>query len=186
MSLEDPIQEEWRPVVGYDGLYEVSSLGRVRSLNRTITYPSRWGTQSSRLAKGTLLKPKRIKDNYLSVCLGDGSGSVYYAHVAHLVAAAFIGPRPSGQQVCHNDGNNQNNTVVNLRYDTPSGNCADRRRHGTHLHGENCSHAKLTAVAVREIRARGNSVPLRVMAEKFGVSRETIYAVRARRIWKDL
>nr|WP_232111245.1 HNH endonuclease signature motif containing protein [Nocardia wallacei] len=62
-------------------------------------------------------------------------GTVRKLRTAHsLVAEAFIGPRPEGLQVCHNDGDPTNNMLANLRYDTPSENQTDIVRHGKHFH----------------------------------------------------
>jgi hypothetical protein len=108
--------EEWRPIPGYEGHYAVSSLGRVRSFKRSsprILAPTRAGT----------------KLQYLAVCLSM-NGVVKSFEMQSLVALAFLGPRPKGQQVRHLDGNPKNNTVTNLRYGTPAENAADRKMHG--------------------------------------------------------
>src|ERR1022692_1435720 len=110
--------ERWLPVVGYEGLYDVSDLGRVRSLPR-------------RNCRGTVLRPTLTKLGYLRVepC-ADGSGRKVMVHV--LVAAAFHGPCPPGLEVRHLDGNSQNNAASNLAYGTASENCLDMVQHGTH------------------------------------------------------
>lgn len=108
--------EVWRPIVGFEGRYEVSSFGRVRGLPRVVHFTSKWGTAASYFINGGIIKPRSIKGGYLGVCLcQDGQN---WKHIAHLVAAAFIGPRPPGNDVCHNDGNCTNNHADNLRYDT--------------------------------------------------------------------
>lgn len=121
-------QEQWRPVVGYEGLYEVSSHGRVRSLDRIVPYKD----GRKRFAQGQHLRQSRGGTARRPlVALGFGTHHKHEVHV--LVAAAFLGPRPTGMQICHNDGNPANNTVENLRYDTPSENMQDSLRHGTHF-----------------------------------------------------
>lgn len=120
-------EEEWRTVPGYSGRYEVSSIGRVRSTDWIIhstsgqTYPHR----------GKMLThTKDTQTGYLSVKLRvDGTSRRRTVH--SLVAEAFIGPRPEGMEVCHNDGNRQNPRLENLRYDTSSNNHKDRVIHGT-------------------------------------------------------
>lgn len=114
----------WRPAYGQDG-YEVSDLGNVRSVDRTITM--RNGV--CRTIKGKRLSP------------GVGSGPQDRAHVSlgrgvsknihTLVAEAFIGPRPDGFDVCHNNGDRFDNRPGNLRYDSHSNNQKDMVRHGT-------------------------------------------------------
>jgi hypothetical protein len=78
--------------------------------------------------------------------------SKQYVHT--LVAAAFIGPRPPEHDVAHYDNNGLNNAVTNLRYDTATGNMADKIRHGTTNRGEQAGNLVLTAEKVREIRRR--------------------------------
>ncbi|WP_280389267.1 NUMOD4 domain-containing protein [Nocardia wallacei] len=114
-------EERWRPIPGHPG-YEVSDRGRVRSLDRVVK-TSKGMSQRRGKVLSTWVNPQT---GYLQVGL---SGTNHAVHV--LVAAAFIGPRPEGNHVCHNDGVRINCHVSNLRYDTPSGNRLDKRIHGT-------------------------------------------------------
>ena len=101
--------EEWRPVVGYEGLYEVSNTGRVRSLDRYIK--TCYG--SYRLHKGKVLSPTKNKDGYLQVSLCYNR-KIYKKYVHRLVAEAFI-PNPYNlPQVNHLDEDKTNNRVENL------------------------------------------------------------------------
>jgi hypothetical protein len=129
--------EAWRPVIGYEGFYEVSDKGRIKSLaaNRTR---GRW-----RKAGDRILNPSPGTQGYLRLQLmtGDGARNMLGVGVHGLVAAAFIGPCPDGMMVCHNDGNNQNNHVANLRYDTAAANNQDTLRHGRHVQA-NQTHCK--------------------------------------------
>lgn len=117
--------ETWRPVVGFEGLYEVSSQGRVHSVRR----PQSKGPH--RMVGGRQLRLTATGRGYVQVNLCDAEG-VHRREVHILVAAAFIGPRPDGAQIRHLDGNGLNNEVSNLMYGTPSENLADAVRHGTH------------------------------------------------------
>ena len=114
--------EMWLPAVDHPG-YEVSSQGRVRSLDRVVTY--RDGRQ--RTYKGQLRRANTDRSGYLylplerSVCVR--------VHV--LVLEAFVRPRIESEYGCHNDGNRLNNSVSNLRWDSPSGNAVDQLLHGT-------------------------------------------------------
>ncbi|ACI12645.1 HNH endonuclease [Mycobacterium phage Ramsey] len=121
----DATHEEWRPVVGFEGLYEVSNLGRVRSLDHF----ARGRSGSKRLIRGRVLRPAPRTSGHLTVALGRNGGS---KDVHTLVATAFIGPRPEGMECCHQDGDPTNNRVENLRWDTRSANRLDSVRHGTH------------------------------------------------------
>ena len=119
--------EQWKPVNGYEGIYEVSSHGRVRSVDRVVT---RSDGQVRRF-KGKVLSAPLNPDGHPVVCLCIQRKSK--VHTVHsLVAETFIGTRPEGMEVCHGDGNHTNNHVDNLRYGTRSENMLDRVRHGTH------------------------------------------------------
>jgi hypothetical protein len=118
--------EQWLPVVGYKGLYEVSDHGNVRSIDRIISYPSgrimRW--------KGKLLTPGKTGDR-VTVALGGPKGArSHYVH--NLVLTAFVQPCPDNMECCHGDNNGTNNNLANLRWDTRSENMYDRVKHGVH------------------------------------------------------
>lgn len=118
--------EEWRPVVGYEGSYEVSDQGRVRSVDRY-----RPGYGGLKFNRGRVLKPVMQRDGRPQVTLRGGEkGASIRVHL--LVAEAFLGPRPEGLHVCHFNGDPSDNRLTNLRYDTKSANELDKRRHGTH------------------------------------------------------
>lgn len=125
--------EIWKAVVGYEGFYEVSNLGRVRSLSRLVrTYGGREWMSKERIMKLTPVKDK----GYLVVSLRvDGDGERRYVH--DLVLCAFVGPRPNEQaHCCHGTAGPGVNTVENLRWDTPQANVMDKHRDGTMQIGE--------------------------------------------------
>lgn len=117
--------ERWRAIPGYVGAYEVSDLGRVRSLPRH--------DRLGRPVQGRVLKPAPDSGGYSTYNLHrDGQGCTHRAHC--LVALAFVGPRPADLEVRHLDGDPSNNALVNLAYGTRSENQLDRIGHGTHQH----------------------------------------------------
>lgn len=113
--------EEWRPVVGYEGLYEVSDLGRVRSLDRIVNY--RDGRRFT--YKGVSLVLSDNGYGYAVVTLSKGKDSKKVRLVHSLVLESFEGPRPPKLDICHRDNDKRNNRLENLRYDTRVGNLAD-------------------------------------------------------------
>lgn len=113
--------EEWRPVLGYVGHYEVSNLGRVRSLDRL----DRRGHRLS----GQMRKPVVNRYAYVMLCVDDQRK---LARVHTLVLEAFVSPRPDGLEACHGDGDPLNNRLSNLRWDTRSANEFDKIKHGNH------------------------------------------------------
>ncbi len=170
------MQEVWQPVLGYEGLYEVSDHGRVRSLPR-----------KSRSGRGYQVYPGRV----LTTCAnGHGYHVVSLSRnnrkttrqVHDLVLTAFIGIRPSPQHdACHNDGNKNNNALLNLRWDTKAANQADRKLHGTSGHGEANSYSKLTENDVIAIRSDTRSQ--REIANSYGVSQTCISFIKLRKNW---
>ena len=120
--------EEWRPIAGFEGVYDVSSEGRVRSLPRVVEYG---GTRKgiSRNAPGRILTARR-QTHYPNVSLYTGNKNRVVRLIHRLVLEAFVGPRPDGMHACHNDGNRLNNSVSNLRWDTITENNRDIVRQG--------------------------------------------------------
>lgn len=118
--------EEWRAVVGYEGYYEVSNRGRLRSLDRVVKYKN--GIE--RRYKGKILKLGKHKFGYLKVELHK-DGKISHTNIHRLMLESFTGPCPDGMEACHNDGNPTNNTIENLRWGTRSENRQDAVKHGT-------------------------------------------------------
>lgn len=179
-----PHEEEWRDIAGHDGIYQVSSLGSVRSLDRTVLVNSTKGTHE-KLFKGRVLKPL-YANGYAQVCLYSSDGASSRRYVSHLVAETFLGPRPDGAQVCHNDGVRSNNRLKNLRYGTPKENTADKIAHGTLVNGESAYQARLTATDVHEIRRAATVEDYAGIADRFGISYRTVQSLVARQSWKHL
>ncbi|MBF6254453.1 HNH endonuclease [Nocardia farcinica] len=109
-------EEQWRPIAGYEDLYEVSNQGRVRSLY--------WPTPR-------VLKPGVTSAGYLLVALHkDGRQTSFHVH--RLVLETFAGPPPVGTECCHGPGGPTDNRLTNLRWDTSTENNLDQVRDGTH------------------------------------------------------
>lgn len=119
--------EEWRDIPGWEGYYQASSHGRVKSVDRVVE--CRDGTK--RNVRNRILMPVLDEYGYQMVCLCKG-GECQSVPIHRLVLEAFEGPRPEGMQGCHNDGDSQNNDLINLRWGTPSSNIMDTVIHGTH------------------------------------------------------
>lgn len=171
-------EEEWRPVVGYEGWYEVSNLGRVRRIR-----PAPGATP------GKILKPalKGRPTAYLSITLSRGDIS-QERKIHRLVTEAFWGSCPPGHQANHRDGNKLNNAATNLEWITASQNIRHAYRSGLcrAVLGEANGIAKLTESAVREIRALAGHVTQRRLAERYKVSPSVIHRAQRGETWKHL
>lgn len=178
------VMEEWRSVPGHDG-YEVSNLGRVRSLDRYVL--TKRGHR--RFKKGQLLKVRiksdalRIEDRYPHVMLGRGRSR----RVHQLVAWAFIGPQPAGHYVCHDDGDRQNNRDSNLYYGTAKQNQLDRHRHGGRGFGSKHHNARLNDNQIADIRRRLDAGERqRDIAGVFGVTQSAISNIKTGTRWSHV
>lgn len=156
--------EEWRDVPGYDGYYQISSHGNIRSIRKEM-------------------KPVDNSRGYLRVGLVKNK-TYKWRSIHSLVIEAFIGPRPDGMQVEHIDHNKKNNFVGNLRYCTPKENTARNFVDGNSLVGEDHPNHKLTSDQVRQIKANEGKIGQKAMARKYGVSRRAISMILKGRTWK--
>ena len=172
------MQQVWKPVVGYEGLYEVSSLGTVRSVARDVPHGSGGGR---RRLQSRELRPYAVKKGHgyfaWHVSLSR-RGCVSKRRVSHLVLEAFDRPRGPGEVARHLDGDPSNDSWANLAWGTQADNGADMVRHGTSPRGERNGNARLSRSAVQRIReeaaAGANHAEL---AELYHVSRRTIRRV---------
>lgn len=114
--------EKWAPVPGYEGIYEVSDQGGVRSLDRRDS--------RGHMRRGKVLAAAAASGAHPTVALcRDGKQRSHYVH--HLVLTAFAGPRPEGMWACHWNDDPRDNRFENLRWATPSENSLDSLRNGT-------------------------------------------------------
>ena len=166
------LKNEWRQVVGYEGVYEVSSSGLVR---RTAGSPR---CPNGRLRK---LVPR---NGYMQIVLS-ARNAVSLQWVHRLVAFAFLGPPKPGQMVNHIDGNGSNNNVSNLEWATMRENSAHAYRIGLRLPspslGSRNGWSKLTEADVAAIRSSADSAL--VLSRRFGICRTHVYRLRSRSAW---
>lgn len=170
--------EEWRPVVGHEKAYEVSSLGRVRSLDRLVKN----GPGSSRRCRGQLLRPGRLNGGHLTVAIGKGNSRL----VHHLVLEAFVGPRPPGHEACHEDDTADHNVLDNLSWGTRTKNLLDAVRNGKKPVGAGHPNAKLTASQASAVAGLKGRVRPCELGRVLGVSESVPRGIWSGRIWKSV
>lgn len=167
--------EEWRPVVGWEGWYEVSNLGRVK---RVAGGPG---------VKQPILSPWLAKVGYLVVTLSHGTIPTRKKRYVHqLVAEAFIGPCPPGHEVNHKDTVKLNNPAGNLEYVTSAGNTHHACENGVFPRGETNGHSKLTEAAVQQMRSMYPALSYRKIAALFGVECSTARSAIRGDTWKHV
>ena len=111
--------EIWKDVLGYELVYQVSNLGRVK---RIAHYKNTYS--------GRVLTQNLDNKGYLRVHLSKNNKSINRS-IHQLVLEAFVGPKPDGLQGRHLNGNRLDNQLINLQWGTPSENQKDSIRHGT-------------------------------------------------------
>ena len=171
--------EVWLDVIGYVGFYQISNLGRIWSVPRL---------DCRRVPRGGhLLKTWVCKSTGYLKCSLRANGKFEPSCVHWIVAAAFLGPRPEGQEVCHEDGVRNHCELLNLHYGTRLENNHVKIAHGTMLYGEKNHATKLTEMKVRVIKARIKAGERGAdIARDFSVTKELIYSIAKGNIWKQV
>jgi hypothetical protein len=164
--------ENWRPIPGFVGFYEVSDLGRARSLNRTVTFED----GRVRFFGGRLLKLKMGPNGYPVVLLSRGMQNKKWHLLHRLVLLAFVGKVPKGMEACHNNGRRTDARLANLRYDTRSANHRDKHKHGTALVGVKHPWAYYRSSKLKPILKSEGTIS--EIAAAHGVSRTHVWNIR--------
>lgn len=173
--------ETWKPVPEWEGIYEVSDLGRVRRIAAGT------GTHV-----GRILRPMPSSHGYATVGLNYPGYKPRRMPIHGLVAAAFIGPRPNKAEVNHKNGDRMDASLNNLEYVTRSDNLLHAYRvlgrSKNAKPGETNPKAKLTTDLVSEIRRlyEAGGETHRSLAVRFGVAVTTVAFITQRRTWKDV
>ena len=170
--------EIWRDVVGYVGSYQVSDLGRVRSLERVVMMKN----GISKTVIGRILRHSPDDLGRIRVFLSNQEG-VKTIRVHRLVLEAFVGPCPEGMEGCHNDGDHTNNQPSNLRWDTHYNNVQDMVKHGTSGKGAKNAMAVLSSTQVAKIRSMAGTMRQRDIGALYGVSQTCISKIQRGDRW---
>lgn len=166
--------EEWKAIKGYEGSFEISNHGNVRSLDRTIER-RRYGKI---FVKGQMMKQQTARNGYQFVYLTrDGSKKIGSVH--RLVAQHFIEPVEGCPEVNHKDRDKKNNHVDNLEWSNSKLNSQHAVMTGYHR-------VKLTPEDVRKIRVLNEAFTQKEIAKMFGVSTPTINHIITGRTWSYL
>jgi hypothetical protein len=173
-------EEIWKDIIGYEGFYQVSNFGRVKSF-----YNNRHGVGSERILKQGFYNRGRT-NNYKIVVLAKNKKHTTKT-VHRLVATAFLDNFTNKPCINHKDGNTSNNFAFNLEWVTEKENSQDALKRGSFKHGSSCSSALLTRNQIIEIKSRlfgvwGEQARL---AREYGISASLISAVSLNKIYKN-
>lgn len=176
--------EIWRDIPEWEGLYQASNQGRVRSLGRLVKFKG----GALRKIKGTVLRGALNQSTgYITVMLTNGPNRKCRS-IHRLVCNTFHGQPPTqGHQAAHIDGNKTNNAPENLVWATGKENTSHRYAHGTVLFGEAHPLSKLNEQAVRSIRIESRQgAKTTDLSKKHGVSFATVLDVITNRSWQHV
>lgn len=176
--------EEWRPIAGWEGLYEVSNRGQVRRI-----LPSGGDARYRQLRGAKTFSQRRYKP-YCCIRVGlTRNNQTKLVAIHRLVCAAFHGPQPSPRhQVAHWDGDSLNNAASNLRWATPAENMADNLRLGVLQLGGRHKGSRLTEDDVREIKRllEAKEATGLAISQRYRVSAKTVSSIRRGQTWRWL
>lgn len=169
-------EERWSSIRGFEGFYEISTLGRVKSLARVVQKSN----GAMMRIKERIMKPRSQKSGHLLIWLCR-NGQSQARNVHRLVADAFLSPCPEGMECCHNNGIASDNRLENLRWDTRSKNIKQSYEDGRTvkvpgLKGLAHPCSKLTEAQVEQIRQ--SLLSCAAAATCFGVSPMTVSRCR--------
>jgi hypothetical protein len=141
--------EEWRAIPEYEGIYEISSCGNVKSLAR---YMQPRKDRRAYWVESKTLSTHCHKNGYMFVCLSkDGNKKTFSVH--RLLLRAFVGEPKNKEEACHANGIRKDNKIQNLRWDSRINNFKDRDKHGNTAIGEKNGMAKINDQIVKDILA---------------------------------
>jgi hypothetical protein len=169
--------EQWKDVIGWEGYYQISNLGNVKSLKRKgVTY------FGERDYAGHNVNPIKCSNGYMAVNLTK-QGLRQQKHIHVLVLEAFIGQRPLKYDACHNNGIKADCRLDNLRWDTRSNNHKDKIAHGTYQVGDKANRTKINKTIADEIK-KSNLSRVEIMT-KYNLSSVQIWRIKNNLVWKN-
>lgn len=178
------MKEIWKDIKDFEGIYQVSNLGNVRSLDRKVFNK---GNNSWCNKKGRILKPTKDKGGYLYVGLHDKENvKTSSVKIHRLVAFTFCIGYEYGLEVNHKNGNRQDNRSENLEWVTRSQNIRDIYKRGLNTNGDKNNASKLKNEYIGIIASLYDSgVSQLIIAEAFGVSQATISNIIKNKTYKN-
>lgn len=184
-QVEDLENEVWLDIKDFEGFYQVSNCGRIRSKTR-ISNSSKSGKSYKRILNSRIIRPNFTRGSYMSVGLHK-NGKAKTMSLHRLVAAAFLENPDNLPEVNHIDSNPINNHVENLEWCSTLDNRLHAMEFGKwNFKGEKAVFSKLTNEKVLTIRANIENKSIAKLAAEFGVTRKCISNILNRRSWTHI
>jgi predicted XRE-type DNA-binding protein len=177
--------ETWKDIPEFEGLYQASTLGNIRSLDKVVP---KWNKPFKRKVKGRVLKKNKINGGYNAVALHKDLVQKSFK-VSRLIAKTFVDNPENKPEVNHINSDRTDDRACNLEWCTRSENMKHSYKHGNNSQkGENNAFSTLTKKEVLEIRKlfKEQAIPQKDLAEMFNISRVTIHNVVRRKTWSHL
>lgn len=171
--------ENWKPIIGYEGRYEISDLGRVKSY-----YYRGFKRKIPRIINGCI----NPSTGYRQVELSDKNAKPKTWFIHRLILLAFVGKPPTTSHlVAHNDGIRTNSILSNLRWATGKENEADKKLHGTIIRGEKMYNSIFKEKDILKIRSLlSSNVTQTEIAKIYKVNKGTIQSIASGKTWKHV
>lgn len=169
-------KEQWKDINGWEGFYQISNMGRLKSLKRPFVPVDK------------ILKSCVDRDGYLFAGLFRCGKRLGCPKIHRLVLEAFVGTRPCGMECRHIDGDKKNNRLDNIEWATHEVNEFDKYGHGTIMHGSKNGYSKLTeedVILIRKLWKTGRYTQWG-LAHKFGVHQFCIWSLIHKKTWKHV
>jgi hypothetical protein len=172
--------EIWKDIKGYEGLYQVSNQGRIKSFPRKVNFGRSW-----RMTKEKFLSPALDSNNYPFVTLSV-TQKHFHLSIHRAVAEAFLDNPKELREVNHINGCKIDNYVENLEWISSSDNKYHALDNDLKAHGQDCSFSKLTNEDVFKIKSLRNTMSQLAIAKQFNISQAQVCRIQTGKEWKQL
>lgn len=174
--------EIWKDVIGFEGFYQVSNMGRIKRLSGLVEVNG-----GHKEVKEYILKQSRRSDNYMSVTMS-GGGKRKTRLVARIVAENFIENLEFKKEVNHISGDKSDNSVKNLEWTTRKENAEHASKNGLMSKGEKHGVSKLKEFEVKDIRKlyKNGGISQTKIAKKYSVTQHTVWCIIKNITWVDI
>lgn len=184
--IKNKDMEKWKDIPNYEGFYQASNQGNVRSLDRIVKQSKR--TKGKQLKRGRVLRPAISRLGYV-ICALSRDNKLRSFPVHRLVAFCWLDNPNNWNEVNHKDGNKQNNNAENLEWSTRALNLRHAIDTGLmkYNYGDKHHHSKMTNEQVRALRISYDcSKPLKYYAKKYGMAISSISKIIKNETYKDV